>query len=379
MTTVVGNNTKEQSQRAQARWGMLRGAMLQGRLKEIEVALQPGEPKLPTEEEKVQSNLAIFTGFVLRAVEKGWFKRRAEDGTLLKPMAFDDVKKNINERVAQEAMDGGLFHGRKFIKSFTAEEAEKYRVEVVKRKLKGWRSDKILVWCHDNAVLGVKKGEAVDTTNFITKGKSGTLAYVADKRERLYVFPHIRSRYERAGAFIAEGSSHLGVLAGAPVINAGLVRIQWGKIKYINDDSGHYKPEPDNMAVFLRKLLKNKSVFFHSAQADVFKILPHEAEVTKQTIYYLDKASTNQQMEGLAHKTPEKGYAAIDAATKEFLQRMERGKGVSDFSGLSRKKRAFTARDYNEMIEVVGTVLDGAKVAAVSEESGRGWKQLTIV
>ena len=359
MADAHSKNSIERSAHAQARWGVLRSAMLQGDLKEQ-------SPK--TQREKVQSNLAIFTGFALRAVEKGWLKRRAEDGTLLKPMEFDDIEDEENERTAQEAMDGKRDSDFVVRRLLTAEEAEKYRVEVRQGSL---ADGEMLVWCHDNEVLRVKKGEAVDTTKFKTKNLYAKLAYVVDSSSQIYIFPH--------GSTIGitpvvndipptKKSTHMGVLAGAPVINAGLIGVRRGKIDFVSDDSGHYQPLIANMVAFLKKLLPHKSLFSDDAIVDVFDV-GRAMAISQDTVKILENLS---QIRGEALRTLEKGCEAIDVATRGWLERMVESKGANFSSDALVQKDTFMVKDYSEMMGAVGETLENTSAQAQKKKVRAG-------
>lgn len=47
---------------------------------------------------------------------------------------------------------------------------------------------------------------------------------------------------------------HSSILHGKPVVCAGMIRVEQGVLKYIDNDSGHYKPSPDQLKEALRCL-----------------------------------------------------------------------------------------------------------------------------
>jgi len=47
---------------------------------------------------------------------------------------------------------------------------------------------------------------------------------------------------------------HSSILHGKPVVCAGMIRVEQGILKYIDNDSGHYKPSPDQLKEALRCL-----------------------------------------------------------------------------------------------------------------------------
>lgn len=72
----------------------------------------------------------------------------------------------------------------------------------------------------------------------IVRGELGRFPYAIDTSERLYVLNEgdIGIKY-----------NHSSILSGAPVICAGEIAIEQGRLKFIDNNSGHYKPGTDNL------------------------------------------------------------------------------------------------------------------------------------
>ncbi len=84
-----------------------------------------------------------------------------------------------------------------------------------------------------------------DTTKFSGK-LPGYAAYVMDKNGTIYIGEH------KTGIM-----HHSSFLAGAPVISAGMIKVECGKVVEINHHSGHYIPKEENLNNFLLKVDRN--------------------------------------------------------------------------------------------------------------------------
>lgn len=81
----------------------------------------------------------------------------------------------------------------------------------------------------------------------LTKG-AGTYNYVVLEDGHLVV----------GREFNGLGGGHIDLAAGAPVISAGSVKIVGGKIKYIDNSSGHYEPSGTSAKVAAEKAFSEK-------------------------------------------------------------------------------------------------------------------------
>lgn len=245
MADMTGRNTKEQqSQRAQARWSVLRGAMLQGRFK---------ERKPEAKEEKRQSNRAIFYGFIQYGIEKGWFKTRSEDGTPLKPIAFEvEPPSKSFMGYAQEAMLGGrVTRDGRVVKNLTPEEREECRVVVQEGE-----GGNVLVWA--------TSGKLVDTSGTYSKEEPDSLAFVMSKEHELYLFRHADD-YD-------DGTYHGEVLSSQPLVAAGTIKILGGKVSGATDLSGHIRPTERNFRI-MQDILNKQGVLDNSYRDNPSKFL----------------------------------------------------------------------------------------------------------
>ena len=85
-----------------------------------------------------------------------------------------------------------------------------------------------------------------DTSSFAAtdkKGGQGCAAYVYTDDGSLFIAEH------REGYF-----HHSSFLSGGPVSCAGMIRIEKGRVKFISNNSGHYKPSKDRLLKFVREL-----------------------------------------------------------------------------------------------------------------------------
>lgn len=76
-------------------------------------------------------------------------------------------------------------------------------------------------------------------------GKSNFSCFIIDKNDNLYIFPYRSNTIH-----------HTYITKNEPVKMAGMIRIENGKICYIDNKSGHYCPNPDGMLVFFDCLKK---------------------------------------------------------------------------------------------------------------------------
>lgn len=80
----------------------------------------------------------------------------------------------------------------------------------------------------------VQNGIPIDTSESISHGKKGFAAFTLNVNGELSVFQHID--HDKTGI------AHSSMNKGAPVVGAGEIRIEKGKLISITDHSGHYRP-----------------------------------------------------------------------------------------------------------------------------------------
>ncbi len=91
------------------------------------------------------------------------------------------------------------------------------------------------------------KNAALNTDKHFSHEKQGFAAFVMDEAGKLSLFNHSDG---------SDGIKHSTFSKGKPVIGAGELRIENGKLTHLTAHSGHYKPRAADMANVLRALAK---------------------------------------------------------------------------------------------------------------------------
>ncbi len=159
------------------------------------------------------------------------------------------------------------------------------------------------------------EGKLYETTDKFSKGKKGCVAYVITLDGKLVTHEHINvNKSEWA-------YRHSTLAGGRPVLCSGLMKVVNGKITYIDNNSGHYKPGSANLYNAVKKL---EGLFSEDAKV---VCLPYWISLKKQ-IPLIRKIS-------LAKREP----------VEKFLERMEK-KGKD---GLTQYERHFhRIKEFNE-------------------------------
>lgn len=199
------------------------------------------------------------------------------------------------------------------VKYFTPDD----QVEYTKIPYKGKLYVDLMPEVEGNKLQGFK-GKLYDTADKISKGKKGCVAYVITLDGKLLTHEHINvNKSEWA-------YRHSTLAGGRPVLCSGLMKVVNGKITYIDNNSGHYKPESANLYNAVKKL---EGLFSKDAKV-VF--LPYWISLKKQ-IPFIRKIT-------LAKREP----------VEKFLERMEK-KGKD---GLTQYERHFEKiKEFNEQYE----------------------------
>ncbi|VVC35063.1 Hypothetical protein CINCED_3A001672 [Cinara cedri] len=162
------------------------------------------------------------------------------------------------------------------------------------------------------------KGELYDTTDKVSKGRKGYVAYVITLDGRLITHEHItvgKSRY---------AYRHSTLAGGKPVLCSGLMIVKNGKIEYIDNNSGHYKPRSANI---YNAIIRFKAAFLPNAKV----------------VHFGGWLSFIKEIPILCRIVPDKKESIDD-----FQQRMEK-KGKS---GLNKVEECFKKiREYNKQYE----------------------------
>ncbi|BET29776.1 MAG: hypothetical protein ABS251_04355 [Wolbachia endosymbiont of Ephestia elutella] len=181
------------------------------------------------------------------------------------------------------------------------------------------------------------EGKLYDTTDKISKGKKGCVAYVITLDGKLVTHEHINvNKSEWA-------YRHSTLAGGKPILCSGLMKVVNGKITYIDNNSGHYKPESANLYNAVKKL---EGLFSKDAKV---ACLPYWISLKKQ-IPLIRKIS-------LAKREP----------VEKFLERMEKkGKdGLTQYERHFHRIKEFNEK-YSEKLESQSVY---AKVAAHNYKS----------
>ncbi|MEQ9309851.1 MAG: hypothetical protein RLN90_10380 [Balneolaceae bacterium] len=123
----------------------------------------------------------------------------------------------LKAKYVGEDKPGSMMYGGRIVKYLKPEELKQYRLHV--------QSGKLI-----KADMSVFDSSVAKEDDPVKRGKA---IYVMDKEGRIYA-----SNYPVIGEF-----HHSSFLAGEPVAAAGEIEVKNGKILYINNESGHYKPE----------------------------------------------------------------------------------------------------------------------------------------
>lgn len=162
------------------------------------------------------------------------------------------------------------------------------------------------------------EGKLYDTIDKISKGEKDCVAYVITLDGKLVTHEHINvNKSEWA-------YRHSTLAGGRPVLCSGLMKITNGKITYIDNNSGHYKPESANLYNAVKKL---EGLFSKDAKV---VCLPYWISLKKQIPLVRKIALTKQE------------------PVEKFLKKMEK-KGKD---GLTRYERHFAkVKECNEQYE----------------------------
>ncbi len=153
----------------------------------------------------------------------------------------DKIKNARFKKAAHSVMDG--LAGRRIfmdgpsrkrdketrIKEFSDKELENYTAHVNK----------------ESGNLHTLDSKGIDTSTYLSHEKNGFAAFVMNSEGKLLLFNH------KDGD---DGVKHSSFSQGKPVIAAGELRVEDGKLTHITTHSGHYKPRPEDIGNMLRTL-----------------------------------------------------------------------------------------------------------------------------
>lgn len=178
------------------------------------------------------------------------------------------------------------------------------------------------LYIHKDAKLYDFKGNLYDTTNEISKGKKGCVAYVITLDGKLITHKHVN---------VGEGKSsyrHSTLAGGKPIICSGLIKIEKGKITYIDNNSGHYKPTDAHLYSAVKRL---KSAFSEDAKVvhlrswrslireiPILCSIPARKESTDRFLKRMEKKGRN----GLT--APEEYFSKVKKYNEQYAQTLFR-------------------------------------------------------
>ncbi|MDR1139822.1 MAG: hypothetical protein LBJ80_04150 [Rickettsiales bacterium] len=148
-------------------------------------------------------------------------------------------------------------------------------------------------------------GELYDTTGETSKGEEDCVAYVITLDGKLVTHKHIN---------INEGElayRHSTLAGGKPILCSGLMKVVDGKITYIDNNSGHYKPTSANLYKAVKKL---EGLFSENAKI-VYR--PHWINFIKQIPFIRKIVPTKQE-------SIEKFVKRMEKEGKDELPKYER-------------------------------------------------------
>ncbi|QOD38881.1 protein kinase family protein [Candidatus Wolbachia massiliensis] len=158
----------------------------------------------------------------------------------------------------------------------------------------------------DNKLKGFK-GKPYDTTGETSKGEKDCVAYVITLDGKLVTHKHIN---------VGEGKlahRHSTLAGGKPVLCSGLMKVVDGKITYIDNNSGHYKPTSANLYNAVGKL---KGLFSEDAKI-VYR--PYWTNFIKQIPFISKIVSAKQEpIEKFLEKMEKKGKDGLTKYERHF-------------------------------------------------------------
>lgn len=226
----------------------------------------------------------------LTAIDKRFF---IKEGELCPESIIESIarEKKTRDYCTDEAIVLKRFFGKKKFEKFSAKElpekaakGDKETHGIVKPTSYTGTAQEILAANgvlyldkHDASayhLVNIKKGklylgdQLLDSSDALELGphdskpvSSKRAIYVISQDGKLYV-----SKYSFAGKF-----HHSSFLAGAPVISAGMMVVENGVIKSINDQSGHYLPAACNFKNGIRVLIEQGYTFAPMTSYTIYK------------------------------------------------------------------------------------------------------------
>lgn len=150
------------------------------------------------------------------------------------------------------------------------------------------------------SVTNLENPAALDTSSAFGK-QAAEMAYVWAEDQQVYTAPHKPQQFH-----------HSSFMGGKKVKCAGMWRVIKGKVHYIDDNSGHYRPQPIHLQNFAR-FLNQKGVF----EADA-KVMPHSMKSDPVAEYLKRDLKLESQPE-----KPLTVGAAFSKSTKEVPEAMK--------------------------------------------------------
>lgn len=165
------------------------------------------------------------------------------------------------------------------------------------------------------------EGKLYDTRGKISKTMKDCVAYVMTLDGRLIVHEHINV------GKIEYSYRHSTLAGGKPVLCSGLIKIVDGKIAYIDNNSGHYKPKQANLYNAIKKLeglfLQDAKVTYLGSlellrkQIPIIRRIPHKKELVRKFLEKMEKKGKDGLTKYQRH------FARVKKCNDQYIQQHE--------------------------------------------------------
>ena len=155
-----------------------------------------------------------------------------------------------------------------------------------------------------------------DTKDEISKGERGLVAYAVDLDGKLVTSKHIRP-----GKGVNYGYYHSTLLGGKPGLCFGMMKVEEGKITYIDLKSGHYKPVHENLYNAFFKRSDLHKVFSQDKIITSHFIKDEKLEVAKESPnYFRRRMEVNFPLDGLT--IPNRYFKALREERYSYMEKI---------------------------------------------------------
>lgn len=192
------------------------------------------------------------------------------------------------------------------------------------------------------------EGHLFNTQRFKSHGKAGFAAFTFNANGELSVFNHLGGAPDHKGKILMHSSMN----ASAPVLAAGEIVIQCGKLISINTYSGHYQPNLYTLALFLEYLsdrgisLKNTDIYLINPphKKSGLTATPNYCLEPPRTWYVVRATDVIFSMKGIIHGNIE--------SINDYLESRKTKQRLLSNQGTIRAKCAL-ATEFKEQLEYI--------------------------